>query len=262
LILRNASLVTRHASLVTCHRATCAGFSLTEALVALAAGLAVLGAAFQGLTHFQQKLLVQQQTIAWSQDLRLGLQVLATELRLAGTGGPASAPAVLIAEEQEIEFEANLAGLTTVLTEAAEAGQLDLVVESGSGWSKGKRIVLCASDASCAAHHLARDGRSRGLTLTSPLTQAFPAGTGVSVSNRVRYYLRADPAGKASLMRMVDGGANALMGDIGFFRLSHLDGGGRPVRDAAQVARVRVEVGTEGGGWTLTQEVGLRGAGR
>jgi hypothetical protein len=229
--------------------------------VGLAAGLAVLGAALQGLTHFQQRLLVQQRTIAWSQDLRLGLQVLTAELRLAGTGEPVSAPALLTAEGQEIEFHANLAGLTTVLTEAAEEGQLELVVETGTGWPKGKRIVLCAGE-QCAVHHLARDGRVRGLTLTSALTQAFPAGTALSVSNRVRYYLRSDQQGNTALMRMVDGGAGTLMGEIGLFRLSYLDGGGRPTLDPGQVLRVRVEVGPEGGAWTIMQEVGLRGAGR
>src|SRR5579863_6854769 len=77
---------------------TCAGLSLTEAMVTLIAGLAVIGAAFQGLTHFQQRLATQHQVIGRTQDMRLGLQVLETELRLAGTGMSDSAPALLKAD--------------------------------------------------------------------------------------------------------------------------------------------------------------------
>ena len=235
-----------------------AGFSLTEAMISLVAGLAVLGAALQGLTHFQERLLAQQQMIGWSQDLRLGMQVLEAELRLAGTGALTSTPPVLKAERGEIEFRANLAGLTTTLTEAGSAGQLDLAVGSGSGWSKGKLIVICGVD-QCATHHLARDGRSHGLSLTSPLAQAFPVGSVVSVLNQVRYYLRADQQGKTTVMRMVDGGANALMGEIGLFRLTYIAKDGRPPHDPTLVARVRIEVGAERGGWILTRDVGLRG---
>lgn len=234
------------------------GFTLTEALVGLAAGLAVLGAALQGLTHFQQRLLIQQQALAWNQDLRLGFQVLTAELRLAGTGDAASIPPILTALGQEIEFHANLAGLTTVLTTNAEQGQVDLDVESGAGWPKGKRIALCAGDR-CAVHQLARDGRSRGLTLTSGLTQSVPAGAAVAVMNRVRYYLKTDQEGNAALMRMVDGGANALLGEVGLFRLSYLDGAGRLTGEPGKVRRVRVELGPKGGAWTIMQEVGLRG---
>jgi hypothetical protein len=197
--------------------------------------------------------------IGWSQDLRLGMQVLEAELRLAGTGAPISTPPVLKAEGEEIEFRANLAGLTTTLTEAGSAGQLDLAVGSGSGWSKGKLIVICWVD-QCATHHLARDGRSHGLSLTSPLAQACPVGSVVSVLNQVRYYLRADQQGKTTVMRMVDGGANALMGEIGLFRLTYFAKDGRPTRDPAFVARVRIKAGAAGGGWTLTRDVGLRGA--
>ena len=136
----------------------CAGFSLTEAMVSLAAGLAVLGASFEGLRHFQQRLTIQQQRIAAAQDARLGLQVLEAELRLAGTGALPTAPPLIKAEEHEVEFQANLSGLVTALTETASVGQVDLTVQSGTGWPKGKRIVLCAAD-QCVEDRLARDGR-------------------------------------------------------------------------------------------------------
>lgn len=234
-----------------------AGFSLIEAMVSLAAGLAVLGAAFEGLRQFQQRLTVQQQRIAVAQDVRLGLQVLDAELRLAGTGALPTAPALLKAGEQEVEFQANLSSLVTTLTENASVGQVDLAVQSGTDWPKGKRVVLCAGD-QCAENRLARDGRSHGLTLTAPLAQAFAAGSMVTVANQVRYYLREDDQGKLSLMRMVDGGANTLIGRVGSFRLSYRDRHGRLTQVQEAIIRVRVELGMEDGGWSVMREIGIR----
>lgn len=235
-----------------------AGFSLTEALISLGAGLAVLGAAFQALTHFQARLATQHQAMARIQDLRLGLSLLEAEVRLAGTGSPLSATPLLRAQPQEVEFQANLGGLVTALTEAAAAGQQEVAVAGGAGWPKGKRVVICVADR-CAEHRLARDGRTHALSLTSPLAQAFPVGSAVSVFNQVRYYLREDPGGRGTLMRMVDGGANPLIGDLGRFRLSYLDRAGQPTQDPVRVARVRIEVGAADSVWVITRDVGVRG---
>ena len=230
---------------------------MTEALVALTAGLAVLSAAFEGLRHFQQRLMVQQQRIAAMQDARLGLQVMETELRLAGTGAPSATPPLVKAAEDEVEFQANLSGLVTALTEAASIGQVDLAVQSGTGWPKGKRIVLCAGD-QCAEHRLARDGRSQGLTVTTPLSRAFAAGSMVTVTNQVRYYLREDDKGNIGLMRMVDGGANTLIGGIGLFRMSYYDRQGRPSRDQRAVTRMKIEFGLKDLKWKTTREIGIK----
>ena len=249
--------MTDHLSLVTRHWSDGAGFTLTEAMVSLAAGLIVLGTAFEGLRHFQQRLMIQQQRIAATQDGRLGLQVLEAELRLAGTGALPTAPPLLKAEEDEVEFHANLSGLATTLTETAVPGQVDLVVQTGTGWPKGKRVVLCAVG-QCAEYRLARDGRAHGLTLSTPLSQPFAAGTMLTVTNQVRYYLREDDGGKLSLMRMVDGGANTLIGGIGLFRLAYRDRQGRITQDPRAVTRVRVELGMEAGGWKSSREIGIR----
>lgn len=225
--------------------------------MSLVAGLAVLAAAFEMLRHFQQRMTTQQRRIAAVQDARLGLQVLEAELRLAGTGALPTAPPLLKAEEQEVEFQANLSSLATTLTETAIAGQVDLAVQAGIGWPKGKRVVLCAAE-QCAENKLARDGRSHGLTLAVPLSQVFSAGSTVTVTNQVRYYLREDAQGKFTLMRMVDGGANALIGRLAAFRLDYYDRRGRPTQVSRSVTRVGVNLGMEDGGWKATREIGIR----
>ncbi|HET7438483.1 MAG TPA: hypothetical protein VFJ56_03225, partial [Nitrospira sp.] len=60
------------------------GTSLLELMGAMAAGLVVLGATLQSLLYFQQAFVRQQYRITQQQDLRLGLEVLEQELRLAG----------------------------------------------------------------------------------------------------------------------------------------------------------------------------------
>jgi hypothetical protein len=249
--------ITHHSSRITHHFRVCAGFTLIEAMVSLVAGLIVIGAAFEGLRHFQERLTRQQQRIAGGQDLRLGLLVFESELRVAGTGALPSQPPLLRAEEQAVEFQANLAGLMTPLTEAATPGQIDLVVQSGIGWPKGKRVVLRAP-LHCAEHQLLRDGRTHGLSLTAPLTQAFAVGSMVTAINRVRYYLRETEKGRYDLMRMVDGGANALISGIRHFRLTYRDRQGRPTGNARAVAQVRIEAGLWSEGWAAAREIGIR----
>ena len=92
----------------TYHRLrTEAGTSLTELMFATAAGLVVLGATLQALSYFQQQFMRQQREVAQQQDLRLGLEVLEQELRLAGSGS------LTIAALDTVEFSANLQGLST-----------------------------------------------------------------------------------------------------------------------------------------------------
>lgn len=234
----------------------CAGICLAEFLIAMTAGAVVLATSVQTLHHFRERLQAQHGAFARHQDLGIGLSVMEAELRSAGTGTPLSA-AVLQAGREEVVFLSNLEGLTTMLTEAVSANQLDLKVKDGADWPNGKRVVICGAE-SCGESRLAGDGRQRTLVLTGPLGQTFPAGSVVSLSNQVRYYLGRDQRNKSVLMRQVDGGANPLVGDIARFRLVYLDRQGSPTQDAAHVARVRVEIAVEDDGLTITKDVVLR----
>ena len=235
-----------------------AGICLAEVMVAMAAGGVILAATFQALTLFESKLTNQQIIIGRHQDQRLGLHVLEEELRLAGTGTPKDTPAMMTLAAQELEFTANLENLTTSLTEPVSALQQDLPVLNGSNWNEGKRIVICSTD-HCAEAVLTRDGRRASLNLTAPLGVAFPAGSEVFVSNRVRYYLSAISGGKRNVMRQVDGGANAIIGDVTQFQFDYFNRQGQPTRDAASVSRVRIELAVGHDRQGVISEVALRG---
>ncbi len=236
----------------TCHRiGTEAGTSLIELMFAVAAGLVVLGATVQALSYFQQQFMRQQREVAQQQDLRIGLEVLEQELRLAGSGS------LTTAASDSVGFSANLHGLSTMVTAAAEIGQTALSVEDGRGWEDRKTIVACWAER-CEALALARDGQRRLLTVTQPLTGAIPSGASVSLLNHVRYYSRRDDQGVLRLLRQVDGGASVLVRDIQVVRFSYWDEMGQAVTQPALVKRVVVEVMILGQGIRAVREISLR----
>ena len=153
------------------------GTSLTELIFALVAGLVVLGATLQALSYFQQQFMRQQREVAQQQDLRLGLEVLEQELRLAGSDS------LTTAATDSVAFSANLQGLSTTVTATAAIGQTVLSVEDGRGWDDRKTIVACWAER-CETLALARDGQRHLLTVTQPLTEAIPSGASVSLLNQ------------------------------------------------------------------------------
>ncbi|MGH7259982.1 MAG: PilW family protein [Nitrospiraceae bacterium] len=233
------------------------GVCLAEVMIALAAGAVVLTATLQSLDHFQHRLSRQHAAAAQTQDLRIGLRILDEEVRLAGTASPPSEAHLQIAGEQEIAFTANLGGLVTTLAEPVSSLQQDLPVVDGADWPKGKRVLVCDRDR-CAESRLARDGRKRTLNVTSPLGHDFAAGSDVRVANQVRYYLKTDPKGTASVMREVDGSANTLIGEVGRFRLRYVDREGARTADPSRVVLVQIEAAA-GGGHAVVRNVWLRG---
>ena len=116
------------------------GTSLIELMFAMAAGLVVLGATLQALSYFQQQFMKQQREVAQQQDLRLGLEVLEQEMRLARSGSLSNATS------DSVEFLANLHGLSTTVAATAVAGQTALFRwKTGEGgmiekqlWSVGR----------------------------------------------------------------------------------------------------------------------------
>jgi len=228
-----------------------AGTSLIELMLAVAAGLVVFSATLQALSYFQQQFIRQQREVAQQQDLRLGLEVLEQELRLARPNS------LTTAALDSVEFSANLQGLSTTITAAAAVGQTALSVEDGRGWEDRKTIVACWAER-CEILALARDGQRHLLTVTQPLTAAIPSGAFISLLNHVRYYSRRDDQGVLRLLRQVDGGASVLVGDIREARFSYWDENGQAATKPAQIRLVVVEVTMSNQGIRAVREMSLR----
>lgn len=236
----------------------CRGVCLAEVMIALAAGAVVLAATLQSLDHFERRLSKQHVAAAQAQDLRIGLKIVEDELRLAGTGSREPDAPLRVAGRQEIEFLANLNGLVTVLAVPVSSVQQELPVLNGTGWPKGKRVVVCDRE-HCAEGRLARDGRKGTLSVMEPLGRDFAAGSEVRVANQVRYYLKTDREGTTNVMRDVDGGANPLIERVERFQLRYFDRGGTLTTDPLCVVLVRIEAAVGDGRNAVVRDVGVRG---
>jgi hypothetical protein len=227
------------------------GTGLIEAIVALAAGAVILGATLQSIASFQRQFVTQQAELADQQDLRVALEVLEQELRLA------SVETIENMKPDEIAFGANVHGYMTTMVTPAAAGQAVLSVENGRGWPAGKAIAICWNE-SCERSVLAKDGQVSLLSLSSPLLRAVPAGSGVSVVNRLRYYSKPDERGVLRFMRQVDGGAATLVGAIKEASFTYWDDAGAPANWPAAVKRVVLRIKTQNSAIFIRREFSLR----
>ena len=226
------------------------GFSLIEVIAAMAAGLVVLGAALQAVLYFQREFSRQHQQIMQQQDVRLGLELFAQEVRLAGES-------LSLVRSDAIEFTANIGGYMTNMTAPAAAGQTTVTVDDGRGWPESKLIRICWSD-QCEILTLARTGQRYLLTLVEPIPRPIPSGASVTIMNRVRYYSRPDERGRLRWLRQIDGGASVIAYDIGRLRMSYWDSLGRPTTHPESVRRILVEVALLGRVTAESREIGLR----
>ncbi|MGE3154163.1 MAG: PilW family protein [Nitrospiraceae bacterium] len=233
------------------------GASLIELLIAVTTGLVVMSAVFETLSVLDRRFRSQQTAMAATQNIRSGLEVWESEVRMAKGTGQLGGPALQAMDPASFEFTANLNGLASSLGSAALPGQTELSVEDARDWPSGKHVVLCAHTR-CTDNRLARDGQRNRIVLAQPLTEAFPAGTEISVLNRVRYYVSPDQAGSVRLMRMVDGGANALIGNLKAVRFYYLSCSGAPTIDSASVVLVRIEAESAVSQLKVTKDIAIR----
>ena len=192
------------------------GVCLTELMVSLTAGVIVLAAALNAFNVAQAHASKQQKDLRHQQDLRLGLEVFEQEARLA------VAESIVSTTSDAFRFHANINAHRTMTTGPVMPGQSVIPVQDGRGWSEGKTVIICGQQA-CENHRLSRSGQHYQLTLTESVASSFPAGAFLEVNNRVGYYTKRNENGTVNLMRMVDGGANTLIGDLDDLHFSYWD---------------------------------------
>jgi len=232
-------------------RSNCRGVCLAEVMISLTAGAIVMAASLETFNVLHAETVRQQRSLAQQQDLRIGLEVFEQEVRLA------SPDSIATATSGEFQFLANVNAQATLTTAAVLPGQTFVAVQDGTGWTEGKRVMLCGLHG-CEEHRLSRAGQRLQLTLAEPVEMAFPAGASVEVRNRVAYYQKPDGKGMVRLMRMVDGGASVLIGELDDLRLSYWTKGGRATSLSSDVNRVVIEITPHHSTKRLVGEVSLR----
>jgi len=235
----------------------CAGVSLIELLIALTISSVAVSAAIHIFSAYGLRFHAQHSTMVSNQELRLGLDVLCSEVRMAGAGLLGGDSPFTKIGRDEIEFFANLSGSATTLTHTAEIGRQDLPVEEAAGWPEGKQLLLCTSE-HCAWNRLAADGRKEALTLATPIAERLPMNSAVFMLNRVHYYMKRNEDGAMRLMRDVDGGASTLLADVGGFQFHYLNKEGSVTTDSREVVRVRVTIQVGRQGSMLTRDIAIR----
>jgi len=231
--------------------ANISGMCLSELMVSMAMGSVVLASVLSTMNVMQTYADRQHRTVRHQQDLRLGLEVFEQEARLA------AADSILSADSDEFQFYANLNGQRTVTTGSLTSGQTMIPVQDGRGWGEGKTITVCGPQ-SCELHQLARPGQRYQLTVSEPVAMSLPGGASVEVRNKVMYYVKSDDQDMFKLMRMVDGGANTLIGDLKEPRFSYWDESGRMTQQPSSVKRVVLEIESDTPLRTTRREVSLR----
>ena len=227
------------------------GVCLSELMVALAIGTLVLAGSLEAFNIVQAQAVRQQRIMAAQQEMRVGMEVFEQEVRMA------SSSTITIARSDRFEFFANIQGLRTVTTASVAAGQTVLPVQNGSGWDAGKTVVLCGVSG-CESHRLGSPGQRSQLLLSGSVGGTYPAGASVEVRNRVTYYTRVDDRDRTQLMRQIDGGAGALIGDLQSVRLSYWDEWGKAGAGIGRIIRVAVELLPVVGAPTIVREVAVR----
>lgn len=234
-----------------------AGVSLIELLISMAISSVAISASIHMFSAVGLRFTAQHSTMATNQDLRLGLDVLCSEIRLAGSGLLGGDAPFLKAKSDEVEFFAGLSGESTTLTQMADIARQELSVEEGAGWPKGKQVLVCTA-ARCLWNQLAADGRKHTLSLATPLGEPAPIRSAVFLLNRVRYYVKRQDDGVLRVMRDVDGGSSTLLGDVRRFELQYLDRNGAVATEVGEVVRVRITIQAGRQGSTLLRDVAIR----
>ncbi len=197
------------------------GASLVELLVATSIGLSLAALLAHTMTAYHAGYQRSVTRINGDQQAHVALTLLADEVgALLRAPASATCPAggVRVADGR-LEFAANLYDRSTTLRDAAPAGRRDIVAETGGAFEAGDLVMLVdvnePADPGDDAAECARisDVSAGHWTLERALARPFPAGSSVTLVNRVAYAL--DRRGR--LMRTQDGGTQRVAQDVAAF---------------------------------------------
>lgn len=195
------------------------GYSLAELLVVCAVlGLVMAGVLTLHMTGTTVALSGQNKTEA--QQGARGTLLMEEDLRLAGYGFPANAtanPVFVAASATAVTFWADLTNSSTTLSAAAAAGATTLTVTSGAGFASPNVIYVINQGVWETA--TVSSATATTVTLTTGLTNAYPAGAQVGLPRQITYSWD----GVGTLSRNSGAGAQAVVTGVTAFQLSYFD---------------------------------------
>lgn len=225
------------------------GITLIEMLIGMLILLSVLAGAFRLFEACYRAYFLEQARAEVQQSGRSAIEILSREIRTTGEGVPNRRPchswmvdAVPVTiGPNTIQLLSNIKSIHTRLIAQASPGETQLRVPTqseisaagldwspGSDFEKNKVVYVIdlrnpsdVSDDHIECFRLAAAGGSGKITLPSPLSGAFPAGSQVQVVNAISYSINSD----LRLIRQIDGVSNPVADGIVRLAFAAVPGG-------------------------------------
>ena len=222
------------------------GVTLIELLIALAAS-AILTAVLYGTFIRHQKIYTTQDQVAdMQQNVRIAMDQMTREIRMAGYGG------------NILAIFGNVNGFTNIVTPASDAitvifadevgelkqnaskGAQQVKVTDASIFNTDKKKYLCLNGLS---NYLIRNVSTDTVTLAAPLAEDHPIHQPVYLIKAVSYYIGVS-GGKSTLRRNENtgGGGQPLAENIETLEFSYIDAKGDVTANPPDIRMVKVTV--------------------
>jgi prepilin-type N-terminal cleavage/methylation domain-containing protein len=250
------------------------GITLVELLVALVISGLLVAALYRTFISQQKTFVVQDQVVDMQQNMRVAINRMMTEIRMAGFGNLSTVLPVTISSKtfnNAINIDTPSAGSLTILsatggtatlTVSASIGQNQIPVSTltdASGnplFDTGNRKYICVGGLESYIIN-AIDNGTKTITLNGPLMFNHPIGTPVFTIKALTYQV-AVVSGIPTLLKdeNLGDGAQPQADNIENLQFAYLDANGNPTVNPPDIRIVRVSLRAR----TEMQDPGLKGS--
>jgi len=236
------------------------GMTLVELLVALVISGLLLAAAYRTFIGQQKTFVVQDQVVDMQQNMRLAINRMMTEIRMAGFGNVSMVLPVTIGANtfnNVVNLNTPTAGALTIvsavggtstLTNEGGVGQTQVVVstltdtQGNALFDTGNRKYI--SVGGLDSHMITSiDSGTKTITLNGPLTFYHPVGTPVYTIRALSYRV-AVVSGISTLLKdeNLGNGLQPQADNIENLQFTYLDASGNPTANPPDIRIVRVSL--------------------
>ena len=217
------------------------GFTLTELLVAMAL-MGIVMLATVALYVNSNALFMTETNQAEAQQGGRVILLLQEELRMIGTGVPATQAKITAASASGITFVGDTRGASTLLTAAVAVGNTSFNVNDASGILVGDTINLINGASFQSFTVTVVSGNT--ITVGTAATGTYPVGAQVGVPRTIQY---SWTSGTQTLSRNAgDGnGLTTLATSVQNFQLSYFDASNASTTVPANIRRIAITMTTK-----------------
>ncbi len=222
------------------------GVTLIELLIALTLSGILIAVLYRAFIAQQDNYTVQDQVAEMQQNVRIAIDQMTKEIRMAGYGGDMlSVFADVNGFTDRITPSSNaitvlLADQVGVLKENTVKGVRQLKVTNASVFNEDKKKYLCLNGLN---NYVVQTVSGDTITLEAPLEEGHPIGQPVYLVKAISYYLGAS-GGKTVLRRNENtgGGGQPLAENIESLEFTYFNADGNVTSNPPDIRRVEVAV--------------------